>query len=120
MNLPHGGERDAGNNPEHVEKGRQVGLSDFPGPRCKEHGYGRGGLEHLDKRHRQVQIDDIGADEGARVEDADGENSSAVEARREGYFLARIEKRRCSGEDLCCNGSVDEMPACEKYGCIFF
>lgn len=116
MDLADRGESDACNDPKHVEEGRQVGLGDFPCPRREQHGYGRGGLEHLDERHREVQVDDIGADEGARVKDTDGKDRSAVDTGGKGEFFARIEEGRRSSENLRCNGSEDKVPAGEKNG----
>lgn len=118
MDLADGGEGDASNNPQHVEEGRQIGLSDFPSPRGEEHGDRRGGLEHLDKGHREIQVDDIGADERARVKDANGQYGSAVDARREEDLFPRIEERRRSSENLRGDGSEDEMPACKKNGLV--
>lgn len=105
MNLSHGSQSHTGNNPQNVEEGCQVGLGNAPCPRGEENCDGRRGLEHLDKGDREVEVDDIGANERAGVKDTNGEDCSSVEARSQGQLLAGVEERRGSSEDLGSNGS---------------
>lgn len=78
MNLTDRGERYARHYPQDIEKGCQVGLGNSPCPGGEEHSHGGRGLEHLNKRHGEIKIDDIGANERARIEYANGNNGSAV------------------------------------------
>lgn len=116
LDLADAGEGDAKDNDENVEQHRGAGVGDTPGPRGEEHGDGRGRLEHLDKGDGEVEVDQVGADEGARVDEPDGQNRAQVDAAIELEAAARLEERRGAGEDLGCDGGEDEMPAGEEDG----
>lgn len=114
LNLAKRGEGDAGDDDEDVEKGGEVGVGDAPGPRGEEDGDGGGRLEHLDKGDGEIEVDEVGEDEGGRVEDADGPDCAQIEARRHGDAVARVEERRGAGEDLGGQGGEEEVPAGEE------
>lgn len=116
VDLAKAGNGDANDNDDDVEKLGEAGLGDAPGPRGKEHGDGRRGLEHLRKGDGEVEVDEVGADEGARVEHADGENGAHVHAAVDGEGAARVEERGGAGEELRGERGEDEVPAGEDDG----
>ena len=65
LDLARAGDSHTEHDDDNVEEGRHGGIGDAPEPGEEEHHDGRGRLEHLDKGHREVEVDDIGADERA-------------------------------------------------------
>lgn len=116
LNLSQTSKSNAKHDEHDVCERGAVGLRDAPDPRGDEHANGTRRLEHLDEGDREVEVDDIRKDEGARVEDADGEDGADVHAPREGEGVAGVEEGRRAGEELGCYGCEDEVPCCEDDG----
>lgn len=117
LNLAKTREPNAQDNDQDVEEGPQIRIGDAPDPGHDEDDDGAGGLEHLDKGHGEVQVDDVGADQGARVEDADGQDGAHVDAAVEAEGVSRVEERRGAGEELGREGGEEEVPCREEDSC---
>lgn len=94
LDLASAGKTNAKDNNEDVKELVEAGVGDAPDPGAEKNGDGGRCLEHLDECDRQVEIDDIGADERARIAEADGHDSAQVEATRDGKGSAAIEESR--------------------------
>jgi hypothetical protein len=73
-------------------------------------------LEHLDKRHAQIQVDEVAADKTATVEQTDGRHSTQVQAAGHLDILPAIEQAGGPCKDLGCYSRKDQVPACEHDG----
>lgn len=116
LDLAKGGEADAADDEEDVVKGLHGGVGDAPDPAGEEDGDGGGGLEHLDEGDGEVEVDEVGTDEGARVEDADGHDGAQVDAARHLDLVAAIEEGGEARQHLGCQGGEDEVPEGEDHG----
>ncbi len=78
------GNGNAGDDDEDIDEGGERGVGNPPGPRGQEDGDRSGRLEHLNESDREVEVDEVGADQGPRVEEANGADCADVQTRGDG------------------------------------
>ena len=92
LNLAHTCHTHSHHNDHDIKQGCGGRIGEAPQPGEEENDDRRRRLEHLDERNGEVEVDDVGADEGARVEEADGENSAYIQSAVHINAVARIEQ----------------------------
>ena len=112
VDLPHASDGHAGHDAEDGEHAAEIGVLDAPCPGDKQHGDGRGGLEHLDEGDAQVQIGQVAADETSAVEQSDRYDGAQVQAARHLHLVSAIEQAGGPRQDLRGDRREDEMPTC--------
>ena len=112
VDLAEAGQGDAADDEQDVEQLLDRRVLDAPGPGDRQHGHGRGGLEHLDEGDAEVEVDHVAAHEAGAVEQADGQDGAQVEPARHLDVLAPVEQGGGARQDLGRGGGEDEVPAC--------
>lgn len=107
VNLANRSNDDTNNDGRNVEELPEVGLGDTEEPARDKHGNGGGGLEHLDEGNREVQVCEVAANQRQTEEDANGDNSTQVNATGHLDILAAIKQRREVSHQLCHYGRED-------------
>lgn len=64
----------------------------------------------MDEGDREVEVDEVGADEGGAVEDADWDDSSEVDAPGHADLVTGIKEGGEAGESLGKNGREKQVP----------
>lgn len=116
VNFAKRSDNDADDNGGNVEELLEVGARDAEAPASEQDSDGGGGLEHLNKGNRQVEVGQVAANQAQTEEEANGDDSAEIDSAGHLDLLATIEDSGPTGEGLGDDGGKDQVVGSEDNG----